>query len=174
MKLTRPLRLTYLATFITCGPLLLFGCQKLPTERSEAEPLPAAAHLGATPKAPLEHVTAVGQLGPGHGTLLVGLKAPRGSKLTEGSPLVVHAQGPHLQFPPRLRTELELDSLPIRLPVEVADGATGPVDLELVYYTCETHPRGACRRTSARLSVELDLSGDAAGGEAYLNYQPTS
>lgn len=171
--LTLSLRPLTLARLVACSALLL-ACQKLPTEPSEAERLPAAAKLGGAAEPRLEHVTAVGQLGPGRGTLLVGLKAPRGSKLTDGSPLVVHAHGQHLQFPPRLRTELDIDKLPIRLPVEVADGATGPVDVDLIYYTCETTPRGACRRTAARLRVDLDLSGDAAGGEAYLAYEPTS
>lgn len=136
---------------------------------------PAEAHAPSiAPTGPVtrKHIQAEGQLGPGRGTLIVDIQPPVGAKLTEGAPLVVHAKGQDLGFPKRLRTMLDLEQLPLKLPIDVADGATGPAELELSYYYCETGERAACRPERAKLSISLDLTGSAPGGEAHLTHRP--
>jgi hypothetical protein len=61
--------------------------------------------------------------------------------------------------------------MPLRLPIDVADGATGPARLELTYYWCTDGDDAACTREQAHLDVELDLTGSDAGGEAHLTYR---
>jgi hypothetical protein len=61
--------------------------------------------------------------------------------------------------------------MPLRLPIDVADGATGPARLELTYYWCTDGDDAACTRERAHLDVELDLTGSGAGGEALLTYR---
>lgn len=128
------------------------------TEPAEA---PAAAR----------HVRAVGQLGPGRGTLVVSLEPPKNGKLTSGAPLSVEARGEHLKFPARIEAKLDPDKLPLRIPVDVADGATGPAHVKLHYYWCGIGEGSACRPERAELVVELDTTGDAAGGEAHLTHR---
>jgi hypothetical protein len=103
---------------------------------------------------------------------VLGLEAPPGSKLTRGAPLRVEARGKDLDFPHRVSTELDPEKLPIHLPVQVADGALGPAEISLSYYWCKIGDEAACVPEKVRLIVELDLHGDAPGGEAFLTYIP--
>lgn len=131
----------------------------------------AAAVAAPEARAATQRVRAVGQLGPGKGTLVVSLEAPKNGKLTEGAPLIVEARGEHLKFPARISEKLDPGKLPLRIPIEVADGATGPAHLKLHYYWCGTGSDSACRPERAELVVELDTSGDSAGGEAHFTYR---
>lgn len=117
-------------------------------------------------------VKATGQLGPGRGTLIVDIKAPAGAELTEGAPFLVSAKGNDLKFPHRIDTKLDLAKLPVRLPLDVADGAQGPVELDLSYYYCTKGDDGSCRPERAKLSVEIDMTGAGEGGEAHLVHRP--
>lgn len=118
------------------------------------------------------YVRAEGQLGPGGGVLLIDLAAPDGAKLTLDAPLSVGGSGGiGLAFPERLGGALSAHPLPLRLPIEVEDGATGPALVELSYYWCTEGNEAACRREQTRLSVELDLTGSSEGGEAHLSYR---
>lgn len=119
-------------------------------------------------------VRAEGQLGPGPGTLLILLEARPGTELTQDAPLRLRAFGEHLEFPEPLRARLQLDELPLRVPVVVRDGAVGPAHLELTYYYCTQHEEGSCRPERAALTVDLDLSGSAPGGEAFFTHRPAS
>ncbi len=119
-------------------------------------------------------VKASGQLGPGRGTLIVDIKAPEGAELTEGAPFRVSAKGADLTFPKEIDTKLDLADLPVRLPLDVADGAQGPVELDLTYYYCSKGDDGSCRPERAKLSVEIDMSGGGEGGEAHLIHQPSA
>jgi hypothetical protein len=146
-------------------------------------PLPAVAAPaapGANPSAvPVDDdaqrvaVRADGQLGPGKNTLFIDIAPPEGAKLTLESPLSVRGSGGiGLSFPRRLSGPLSDHPMPLRLPIDVSDGATGPAQLEVTYYWCTDGNEAACRREQARLNVELDLSGANAGGEAHLSYHP--
>ena len=117
------------------------------------------------------HTKAHGQLGPGRGTLLVGLEPPEGGKLTAGAPFSVEATGEHLKFPKKVRASLDPAKLPVRLPVDVVDGATGPARVKLSFYWCKTGDEAACTPERVELVVALDLTGDAAGGEAFVSYR---
>ena len=161
----RPWRLTAIA-LAAAG---LVGCKY---ETSASLSQPALAASSDTPSTSTVHLRAAGQLGPGRGTLLVDLKAPEGGKLTEGGPLVVRATGEDLSFPERLRTRLKAADLPLRLPVDVADGAQGTAEVELHYYWCRSGASASCQPERAKLYVELDLSGSHPGGEAHLTHRP--
>jgi hypothetical protein len=156
-----------IAVIVALG-LALTAC-----DRRAASEGHASAELGGslreTPTT-ARRVRAVGQLGPGKGTLVVSLEPPTNGKLTAGAPLVVEARGEHLTFPARIAEKLELEKLPLRIPLEVADGATGPVHVKLSYYWCGLGEGSACRPERAELVVELDTTGDAPGGEAHLSY----
>jgi hypothetical protein len=119
-------------------------------------------------------VRAVGQLGPGRGTLLVSPEAPADAKLTAGAPLSVEASGEHFGFPPRSSTKLDPAKLPLRIPIDVADGAMGPVRVKLAYHWCGKAEGASCRPERVELVVDLDTSGDAPGGEAHVTYRPDS
>jgi hypothetical protein len=106
--------------------------------------------------------------------LIVDIKAPHGAELTEGAPFRLSAHGPDLTFPHTIDTKLDLAQLPARLPLDVADGAQGPVELDLTYYYCTKGENGACRPERAKLSVEIDLTGGSAGGEAHLVHTPAA
>jgi hypothetical protein len=163
---------------------LLFGlCWELACRGQVATPPPVenpppaepraelAAAEGAPDEAVRSHVHAEGQLGPGSGVLLIDLAAPRGAKLTLDAPVSARGSGGiGLSFPHRLTGPLNQQGLPLRLPIEVADGATGPAQVELSYYWCTDGNQAACRRELALVSVDLDLSGSAAGGEAHLSH----
>lgn len=115
---------------------------------------------------------AEGQLGPGTNMLFIDIAPPQGAKLTLESPLSVRGSGGiGLDFPRRLSGPLSTHPMPVRLPIDVADGATGPARIELTYYWCTDGNEAACTREQAQLDVELDLSGSGAGGEAHLTYQ---
>jgi hypothetical protein len=118
------------------------------------------------------HVRAEGQLGPGVNTLFIDIAPPEGAKLTLDSPLSVRGSGGiGLHFPSRLSGPLSAHPMPLRLPIDVSDGATGPARVEVTYYWCTDGSEAACRREQASLNVELDLTGANAGGEAHLTYR---
>src|SRR5690606_28640236 len=116
-------------------------------------------------------VKARGQLGPGKGTLLIALEPPAGGKLSPGSPVSVRARGEHLAFPERIRAPLDPEALPLELPIDVTDGALGPANVDLSFYWCDEAEQGSCHPERVTLIVDLDLSGDAAGGEAFVAYR---
>jgi hypothetical protein len=104
--------------------------------------------------------------------LLIDLSPPQGAKLTFDAPVSARGSGGiGLAFPRRLNGPLGQQGMPLRLPIEVADGATGPAQLELSYYWCTDGNEAACRRELALVSIDLDLSGSGAGGEAHLNHE---
>jgi hypothetical protein len=103
--------------------------------------------------------------------LLIDIAAPAGAKLTLDAPVSAHASGGiGLGFPEGLSGPLGKQAMPLRLPIDVADGATGPAQLDLSYFWCMDGAEAACRREVALLSVDLDLSGSGAGGEAHLSH----
>ena len=123
----------------------------------------------------LTHLKAEGQLGPGSGVLLIDLAPPAGAKLTLDAPVSARGSGGiGLDFPRRLNGPLGQQGMPLRLPIEVADGATGPAQVEVSYYWCTDGNEAACRRELAVLSIDLDLSGSSAGGEAHLSHRAQS
>jgi hypothetical protein len=160
----------------------VLACTATPPDRDPA-PTPSAkagettALVAAAPPAAVApvHVNASGQLGPGNGWLLLDIDAPAGGKLTLDAPVLLsgtNAAG--LEFTSSLSGPLKQHTLPLRLPVKVADGANGPATLDLSYFWCGETDEATCRREQARLVVALDLTGDAPGGEAHLNYQAHS
>lgn len=130
------------------------------------------AGTSATAKPPVDFVKADGQLGPGKGTIVITLQPPPEAELTKDGPLVVKASGDGLHFPERIKTHLDPDKLPIRLPVVVDDGATGPAHIDLTYYWCSHGKHASCNPEHAHLLVALDLNGDGPGGEAYFTHTP--
>lgn len=162
------MRFVQLAAWV--GALALAGCSKAraPVETSSTLAPAVSAHASA------EHVKAVGQLGPGRGTLVLSLQAPEHGKLTRGTPLSVEARGEHLSFPRKIRTTLEADTLPLRIPIDVADGATGPAFLRVSYVWCGAGDDTTCHPERTELEVDLDTSGDSAGGEAHVVHRPGS
>lgn len=121
--------------------------------------------------AALVYLRAEGQLGPGAGVLLIDLSPPAGAKLTLDAPVSVRGSGGiGLGFPNRLSGPLGKHPLPLRLPIDVADGATGPAQVDLSYYWCTEGAEAACRRERAQLEVQLDLTGSGAGGEAHVSH----
>lgn len=133
---------------------------------------PHAADPNAADEVPRVHVRAEGQLGPGGGVLFIDLAPPAGAKLTLDAPLSVRGGGGiGLGFPRPLSGPLGEHRLPLRMPIDVLDGATGPAELQISYYWCTDGNEAACRREQARLRVELDLTGGSAGGEAHLSYR---
>jgi hypothetical protein len=160
---------------LTVGTLLLAaGCQTSPAPSAQpapVDPLPALPKAGS--EARQLQLRAEGQLGPGGGVLLIDVSPPDGAKLTLDAPLsLTGAGGIGLGFPLRLSGPLGEHSLPLRLPIDVADGATGPAQVDLSYFWCTDGDDASCRREQARLQIELDLSGSGAGGEAHLSYRP--
>jgi len=140
-------------------------------DRAEGPSVPAAPAAADTTSAAPKRVKAVGQLGPGRGTLVLSLEAPPRGKLTHGAPLRVEASGERLHFPERIEQSLDPERLPLRIPVEVEDGATGPALVKLRYYWCGSAEGAACHPERAELWVDLDTSGDAPGGEAHLAHR---
>ncbi len=155
---------------------LAFACARGETTSARPKPVEIAAAANEAPELPTstQQLKASGQLGPGRGTLIVDIEPASGSKLSEGAPLRLSAVGPHLTFPEAIRTELSAAHLPLRLPIVVSDGATGPAELNLTYYTCSHGADAVCRPERARLTVELDLSGSSEGGEAHLTHRAGS
>jgi len=148
--------------------LTLLSCSKRPSpDRAQAEPSAAGATFAVK-----RHVKATGQLGPGRGTLVLSLAPPQSGKLTAGTPLSVEGHGADLAFPVRIHTTLEPDQLPVRIPVDVGDGAPGPAILRLSYVWCGTGADTTCHPERAELEVELDTSGQAPGGEAFVVHRP--
>ena len=150
------------------------SCQAAPPSRAAT----TETAVAPPPTAPMRdevvpvRVRAEGQLGPGINMLFIDIAPPEGAKLTLESPLSVRGSGGiGLGFPNRLNGPLSAHSMPLRLPIDVSDGATGPARLELTYYWCTDGNEAACRREQAHLDVELDLSGSTAGGEAHLSYR---
>jgi hypothetical protein len=146
-----------------------------PPEASAANAPPAAKEQAPKEEVAPVRIRAEGQLGPGKNTLFIDIAPPDGAKLTLESPLSVRGSGGiGLDFPRRLSGPLSSHPMPLRLPIDVADGATGPARLELTYYWCTEGNEAACSREQAHLDVELDLTGSAAGGEAHLTYRARS
>jgi hypothetical protein len=179
-RVPAPLRALRLALAVSVAT----GCQGSPAPHPAASE-PAGAPPVVVPKSqaevnrpaqakdePAVYVRAAGQLGPGPSTLFIDIEPPDGAKLTLDSPLSVRGSGGiGLTFPRRLSGPLGKHSMPLRLPINVSDGATGPARVELTYYWCTDGNEAACRREQAFLDVELDLSGANAGGEAHLSYK---
>jgi hypothetical protein len=153
-------------------PALALGAALVTLGLRRGEPLAASAAASTAEHEPaVRRVTARGQLGPGPGTIVIAVEPPAGAKLTEDAPLVVEARGEHLSFPKRIREPLAPAKLPVRLPVDVTDGATGPANIKLGFYWCTEGHEAACRPERVELEVKLDLTGDAAGGEAFFTYR---
>lgn len=117
---------------------------------------------------------ASGKLGPGSGTLLVDIAPPLGGKLSDGAPLhvVASAKGAGVSFPePKVRAKFGRDALPVRIPIEIAPGASGRALLEISYFWCTTGDSGACIPVDATLEVDLDLTGVEPGGQARLTHR---
>lgn len=151
------------------------GVPPRPSEKAAPHADPKAAAPAEPPPPPLTHLKAEGQLGPGSGVLLIDLAPPAGAKLTLDAPVSARGSGGiGLDFPRRLNGPLGQQGMPLRLPIEVADGATGPAQVEVSYYWCTDGNEAACRRELAVLSIDLDLSGSSAGGEAHLSHRAQS
>jgi hypothetical protein len=176
-RFPRPLAHLFGLYFVSLGFVWL-GCrgQVATPPPAESAPLAAPSPAVAAEDPPLPaHVRAEGQLGPGAGVLLIDLAPPAGAKLTLDAPVSARGSGGiGLGFPHRLSGPLGQQGLPLRLPIEVADGATGPARVELSYYWCTDGSEAACRRELALLSIDLDLSGSGAGGEAHLSHKAQS
>jgi hypothetical protein len=166
---------------LSTGPLALLGCRS-----QAAAPPPAERAVKATPanvpqpagqaqsgdEPVVSHVRAQGQLGPGAGVILIDLAAPEGAKLTLDAPMSARGSGGiGLGFPRRLAGPLGQQGMPLRIPVQVEDGATGPAQVELSYYWCTEGNEAACRRELAVLNIDLDLTGSGDGGEAHLSHR---
>lgn len=121
----------------------------------------------ATPTPLSQVVTAHGQLGPGQGTLLVMLEPPKGAKLSEGAPYKLTGQAQGIQFE-TVRGKLDPNEPTLRLPVVVGEGADEAAQIDLKFSWCAPN---RCVREKAQVSVKLDLSGDAEGGEAFFTYR---
>jgi hypothetical protein len=155
-------------------PLAALGVAAAVVALRRTEPAPISAALAApAPGAAPSRVRAHGQLGPGRGTIVIALEPPAGAELTPGGPLVVQGRGEHLTFPERIKKPLDPGKLPLRLPVDVTDGALGPARIQLAYHWCTKGNAAACRPERVELEVDLDLSGDAPGGEAFFTHRAT-
>jgi hypothetical protein len=162
------MRLIFLALPIIVGAAAFVG---LCSRKAPVDGPATASSAPPSDRVSTRHLAARGQLGPGKGSLLIALEPPAGAKLTAGAPVSVEARGEHLSFPKRLRTPLDPSKLPLRIPIEVTDGALGPALVKLSFYWCQEGAAAACRPERVELVVDLDLSGDAAGGEALLTYK---
>lgn len=149
--------------------VMLSGCDRRRASESVGAVVASTTTIPTAPAA-AKRVRAIGQLGPGRGTLVISLEAPKRGKLTDGAPLRVEARGEHLSFPTSIRESLDSRRLPLRIPIDVADGAMGPAEVDLSYYWCGHEEGAACHPEHARLLVELDVTGDAPGGEAHLTH----
>jgi len=95
------------------------------------------------------------------------------SRSSAGAPISIKGSGGiGLGFPEELRGPLSSHEQPLKLPIEVADGATGPAEIEIAYFWCTEGDRAVCRREQALLRVDLDLSGVHPGGEARVRHVP--
>jgi hypothetical protein len=166
-----------LALCVVLGPAA--ACQRSDGDDAPATklaPVPreqVARHEPPEPRQ-VQRLKAEGQLGPGRGTLIIDLRPPQDGTLTEGAPLRVSARGRDLTFPESIRTQLDPDELPVRLPIVVSDGAADPAEIDLTYYWCSEGDSGSCHPVRVRLLVELDLSGSGDGGEAHFVHRPES
>jgi hypothetical protein len=168
------MRIALAAVPLVVGSGVLIGWLTLrPAVERHAEASSLDSAAPAPPAQPLaqRRIAARGQLGPGPGTLVLALEPPPSSKLTDGAPLVVEARGEHLSFPETIKRPLEPEKLPIRLPIVVSDGALGPAYVKLSFYWCVDGNAAACRPERVELTVDLDMTGDAPGGEAFVNYR---
>jgi hypothetical protein len=130
----------------------------------------AATAPAAEPPTPL-NVRAQGQLGIGLGHLYIDIEPPKGAKLTPDAPISVKGSGGiGLTFPSELKGPLSANEQPLKLPIDVADGATGPARVEVNYFWCTEGDSATCRREQALLNVDLDLSGMHPGGEAAIRH----
>lgn len=171
-SLAWPALSTALLACIVTGPLVSRGAH------AATRGVRSGIHTGGAsdgkrltnPAQPSQPVKAEGQLGPGKGTLYIGLEPPAGAKLTAGSPVVIEAEGAGLKFPEKLKARMEPGS-PVAVPVEVDESSPGKAKIKLSYYWCHASDSGQCVREHADLAVLLDLSGDSAGGEAFFSYR---
>jgi hypothetical protein len=172
------IRMKTSATLLACAAALTCGCARQNASTSEAGAPAAVASAANTAAVPAPNPVAVraqGQLGIGLNHLYIDLQAPKGAKLTPDAPVSIRASGGiGLSFPQELNGPLGSHPLPLRLPIEVADGATGPARLELAYFWCTEGDEAVCRREQALLNVDLDLSGAGAGGEAQLKHKASA
>ncbi len=104
------MRFQNLSVLVALG-LAVGACDRRAAHEHRAEPA-VNAEL-APPRAAPQRVRAVGQLGPGRGTLVVSLEAPANGKLTTGAPLRLEASGEHLEFPTRIDEKLDPEKLPL-------------------------------------------------------------
>jgi hypothetical protein len=175
------------ATLLCCAAALAGGCARQDVRTTEsgtpvaapsapmATAAPSATNAAAPPAPDPIAVRANGQLGIGLGHLYIDLQAPKGAKLTPDAPVAIRASGGiGLTFPQELHGPLGSHPLPLRLPIEVADGATGPARLELAYFWCTEGTEAVCRREQALLNVDLDLSGTSPGGEAQVKHKASA
>ncbi|MET0412448.1 MAG: hypothetical protein ABW217_14195 [Polyangiaceae bacterium] len=142
--------------------------------------MPAADHsehllqaaAAPAPEAPTPvNVRAQGQLGIGLGHIYIDIEPPSGAKLTPDAPISVKGSGGiGLSFPKELKGPLSANEQPLKLPIDVADGATGPARVEVNYFWCSEGDSATCRREQALLDVSLDLSGAHPGGEAAIRH----
>ena len=126
---------------------------------AEPQPVGGAAQLST--------VKAHGQLGPGEGTLMVMLKPPAGAKLSAGAPYKLSGRGNGIAFK-TVKGKLDPNEPTLKLPVVVSEHAEDAAEVDLKFSWC-SHDR--CVREKAKVSVTLDLTGDAPGGEAFFTYR---
>lgn len=166
------------AALAALGLACFIGCnsERRASQRSEpeaAEPKAPSAALPTPDELTPIAVRAQGQLGIGLGHLYLDIEPPPGAKLTDDAPISIKGSGGiGLGFPEELRGPLSSHEQPLKLPIEVADGATGPAEIEIAYFWCTEGDRAVCRREQALLRVDLDLSGVHPGGEARVRHVP--
>lgn len=153
---------------------MIAGCQReKPTPALDhSEHLAKAAAAPAPEEVPVPvNVRAQGQLGIGLGHIYIDIEPPTGAKLTPDAPISVKGSGGiGLSFPKELKGPLSANEQPLKLPIDVADGATGPARVEVNYFWCTEGDSATCRREQALLEVDLDLSGAHPGGEAAIRH----
>lgn len=156
---------------LLCAALFGASCaREQPTDLKPTSTAPVQASA-PEPTRSVATLRANGQLGPGRGTLLLGLEVPEMVELSAGAPLRVSGRSNAIAFPEKIRTQLDPKALPLRIPVDVADGATGPIWLDLTFYYCTKGDSASCLPENVRFSVDLDLSGEHPGGEALITYR---
>lgn len=117
-------------------------------------------------------IDAIGVLGPGSSTLAIWVEPPADGKLSQGTPVVIKANGKTgIEVPARTAVEYDKDKLPIRIPVDIDENADGRIDIDLSYFWCTTGDEYACIPERARLTVQLSVNNDASPGEASFTHR---
>ena len=115
-------------------------------------------------------IAAAGRFGVGSNTLSITPVAPAGAKIADGSPLVVEIRGAAgIEAPARTRIEMAAGAVPLRIPVQVSAGSSGPIQVDLSFYWCTSGDSTACVPERARLDVTVDLSGPAPGDASVVH-----